>query len=141
LLANTAERFVGVPVIVAETVRPAKWLNTRAVERAFSPDITPAAAIERISALSAAVTSTRPDSATAGSEPAVTLDDAIEAFVSPPSKVVRIAAPAESEERSEVIAVVAIDPATVRIFASFTAVTSTEPAVAVTIESSPIVAV
>ena len=140
-LAATVDRFALAPVMAAEIVRPVRSLNTSAVERAFSPESTPAAAIVRISARSAAVTTTRPDSATAASVPAVTLADAIDAVTSPPTVVTSTAAPAESDERSEVSAVVATEPATVRNFSSLIAVTSTEPAVATTSESSAIVAV
>ena len=139
LLADTVDRFAAVPVIVAETTRPVRSFNTSAVERAFCPDNTPLAAIVRMSALSAAVTATRPDSATAGSKPAVTFDELIEAFVAPLMVVMRMAAPAESVDLSLVKAVVAIEPATVRILASLLADTSTDPAGAVTLESSAIV--
>ena len=140
-LAATVDRFASMPVMAAEIVRPVRSLNTSAVERAFSPESTPAAAIVRMSARSAAVTTTRPDSATAASVPAVTLADAIDAVTSPLTVVTSTAAPAESDERSLVNAVVAIEPATARILSSLVAVTSTEPAVATTSESSAIVAV
>ena len=140
-LADTVERRASVPVTRAETDRPERSLNTSAVESAFWPDITPLAAIVSRSGRSAAMTMTRPEVSTTGSVPAVTLEETIDAFVSPPSEVTSTAAPAESAERSPERAVVASDPATVRIFASSIAVTSTEPAVAVTAESSAIVAV
>ena len=142
LVAETVDRFDSVPVMAAEIVRPVRSLETTAAERAFWPDSTPAAAIVRRSALSAAVTATRPDSATAPSVPAVTFDEAMDAVVVPPSEVTRTAAPAERVDLSpEEKAVVAIEPATVRILASLSAVTSTDPAFAVTVESSAIVAV
>ena len=144
LEAETVERWERVPVMAAVIVRPVRSLETTAAARAFWPDSTPAAAMVRRSALSAAVTATRPDSSSleSGSTPAVTLDDAIDAVVPPPSEVTRTAPPAERADLSpQRETVVAIDPATVRSFASLIAVTSTEPTVAVTIEPSLMVAV
>ena len=95
--------------------------------------------------MAAAVITTRPDVSISGSAdrsmPADTLEESMVAFVSPPSEVTSTAAPAESVERSDVKAVIAIEPATVRIIASSVAVTSTDPATAVTVESSAMVAV
>jgi hypothetical protein len=64
-------------------------LKTSAVERAFSPDITPLAAIVSTSGLLAPVTTTRPDVSTAGSVPADALEESIVAFVAPLRSVAR----------------------------------------------------
>ena len=131
--AEMDERFASVPVMAAVMVRPANSLKTIAAERAFSPEMTPLAAIVSTSALS--VAATRTDGVEPEPPPAVTIEETIRAEAPPPRLVTSTAAPAESGERLDVNAVVTSEPATARMTASVVAVTLTEPPAAETVES------